>query len=372
MRSILRSGSWFGLALVVVAACGPLNTAPTKPGAVPVAAGPAEAEEAAKAAKGAEAEAKPRPPTEEEIKELSHGLLDAWDRGDIAAVEARLAPEFLHFEGGHGADREENLKILRKRKPTVPTIATRTWEDERVRIHDDSAVFTGKATERQGVNESKGGYKYVVWYLLEWVRRGGAWQARLWTWQRGGEESIRDNWNEIFRNGLGYAREPNRLLVATVKGKKPGTALDVAMGQGRNALYLASQGWKVTGVDIADEGIRMAREEAAKRKLALETVNVNIDQYDFGKDRWDLVTMIYATSNEAWIEKIKVGLRPGGLFVVEFFAKDPDGGGGGFLPGRLATLFATGFEVLRDEVVEDVPDWAMDRAKLVRFVARKR
>lgn len=316
--------------------------------------------------------AAPKPPSEEEIKRLSHDLLDAYDRGDLAAVEPRLAAEFLHFEGGHGMTRDDELDQIRKRKPGSQYIASRTWEEERVRIHGDSAVFTGKANERQGGNDKKGGYKYVGWYLLEWVRRGEVWQARLWTWQRGGEQSMRDNWNEVFRNGLGFTQEPNRLLVETVKGKKPGKALDVAMGQGRNALYLAAQGWKVTGVDISDVGIRIAKEQAAKRKLALEAINVNIDEYDFGKNRWDLVTMIYATSNVAWIEKIKPALRPGGLFVVEFFAKEPGGDGGGFAPGQLAQLFASGFEILRDEAVEDAPDWAMDRAKLVRFVAKKR
>ena len=59
--------------------------------------------------------------------------------------------------------------------------------------------------------------------------------------------------------------------------------------------------------------------------------------------------------------------------LVTVFANDPSGGeSGGFAPGQLARLFATGFEILRDEVVEDAPDWAVDRAKLVRFVARKR
>lgn len=313
------------------------------------------------------------PPSEDEIKRQSRELLAAFDRGDVAAVEPRLAPELLHFEGGHGTTRDEELAQLRRRKPSDGFIASRTWEEERVRVHEDSAVFTGKATERQGGNESKGGYKYVGWYLLEWVRRGDAWQLRLWTWQRGGEQSLRDSWNEIYRNGLGFARAPNRMLVETVKGARPGAALDVAMGQGRNALHLAAAGWRVTGVDISDEGLRIAREEAARRKLPLEAINANIDEYDFGTARWDLVTMIYAGNQVAWIEKIKPALRPGGLFIVEFFARDPAGGGdGGFAPGQLAALFASGFDVLRDEVVEDAPDWALDRARLVRFVARKR
>ena len=232
-------------------------------------------------------------------------------------------------------------------------------------------MFTGKAIERQGGNDKKGGYKFVGWYLVEWVRRGDAWQARLWTWHRGGDTEAREHWNDIYRNGFGFEKLPNRLLVEAIKGKKPGTALDVATGQGRNALHLAAQGWKVTGVDLSDEGLRIARDEAAKRRLSLETVNANIDEYDFGKARWDLVTMIYAGANVAWIEKIKPSLRPGGLFIVEFFAQSPVSPKA-FAPGQLAGLFADGYEILRDETVEDAPDWALDRAKLVRFVARKK
>jgi SAM-dependent methyltransferase len=385
MRSPLSLGPWFVLLLVAAAACAGRAPEPARPTTAPAAAcapvaaepGPATAGAATAGAPARLAQAAaPKPPSAEDIKRLSHELLDAYDRGDVAAFEARLAPEHLHFEGGQTTTRDEELAQLRKRKPDGAHIASRTWEEERVQLLPDSAVFTGKATERQGGNDSKGGYKFVGWYLLEWVRHGDAWQARLWTWYRGGEQSMRDNWNEIFRNGLGFARAPNRLLVETVKGKKPGTALDVAMGQGRNALHLAAAGWKVTGIDISDEGIRIAREEAARRKVALEAVNVNIDEYDFGKSRWDLVTMIYAGSDAAWIEKIKPALRPGGLFIVEYFAKEPSDssgpGDGGFAPGQLAKLFATGFEILRDEVVEDAPDWALDRARLVRFVARKR
>jgi hypothetical protein len=87
--------------------------------------------------------------------------------------------------------------------------------------------------------------------------------------------------------------------------------------------------------------------------------------------RWDLVTMIYATDKRAWIEKIKPSLKPGGLFVLEFFHQD-DPQGGGFATHELAALFQDGFEILRDEVLEATPDWAQDQATLVRFVARKR
>jgi hypothetical protein len=100
-------------------------------------------------------------------------------------------------------------------------------------------------------------------------------------------------------------------------------------------------------------------------------VQTDAEAYDFGTARWDLVTMLYAGSSTKMIERIKPSLKPGGRFVLEFFASKP-GERGGFAPGQLAALFADGFDILRDEVVDDTPDWAQNRATLVRFVARKR
>lgn len=350
----------FTLVLFLLAACAhapsPEPLAAPRPVAPPLVAAP------------------PPLPSEAEVIERSHALLLAYDRGDVDTVDATLAPQFLHFEGDEPHDRDLELATMRKRKPGGQFIAERVWDEEHVHLHRDGAVFLGKASEVEGGNTSKGGFKHVGWYVLQWVRVHAEprdeWRLALWTWQRGGEPSMRDSWNDVYRNGVGFAKEPNRLLVETMYGRRPGAALDVAMGQGRNALFLSSLGWKVTGIDISDEAIRLAREGAKKRKLALDAVNTNIETYDFGVNRWDLVTMIYATSNAKWIERIKPSLKPGGLFVLEFFFNDGTEEGG-FTSGELAKLFA-GFEILRDQVVEDVPDWARDRAQLVRFVARRR
>ena len=301
-----------------------------------------------------------------DLTQRSHAVLDAVDRGDVAAVRAAMAPTFIHFEGSKPETLDELVGKIAKRGPS-DHIGQRTWDDERVIVHDDDALFIGRATEVQAGNTVHGGFRYVGWYMLQWQRAaGGGWKLALWTWHRGGDGAERDGWNDIFRNGVGFTKEPNRLLVETVRGRRPGSALDVAMGQGRNALYLASQGWVVTGVDMSDVGIRQAREEAARRGLSLQTVDANIDGFDFGTAKWDLVTMIYAGNDKAWIGRIQQSLKPGGLFVLEYFA-----GEGGFAAGELAKLFA-GYDIARDELVEDTPDWAMDRAKLVRFVAAKR
>ncbi|HEV7557395.1 MAG TPA: methyltransferase domain-containing protein [Kofleriaceae bacterium] len=311
------------------------------------------------------------PPQPQAITDLSHSTIEAYDRGDVPALAARLDPTFVRFEGGEPAVRDKVLDRLAKRNPKAPHIGSRTWSHEHTYVHPDSAVFIGEASERMAGNDVHGGYNYEGYYTLAWRRIDSEWKLVLWTWKTAGEAAERDNWNETFRNSIGFNHEPNRLLVDTVKGATPGTALDVAMGQGRNALYLASQGWKVTGVDFSDEGLRLAHKAATEKHLELETENADLTKYDFGVAKWDLVTMIYAGADVAWIDKIKRSLKPGGLFVAEYFHNGDDVKDG-FDTGQLAKLFADGFDILRDDVVDDVPDWGMDKAKLVRFVAKKR
>lgn len=366
-RATLAAAAVLALAAIGCAAAGrPAPAPPREPASAPAGAGAVAPPPGPREGSAATAIAPAR------VAELTRALLAAWDRGDADAADAALAPDFLKFEGGEIATREAGLARLRARKPGAPYIAARTWASEEVRVGEASAIFVGKAIEQQGGNVTKGGYKHEGWYLVEWVPRGGQWRARLWTWQRAGESSQRDRWNDIYRHGLGFSREPNRLLVDVARTLRPGAALDVAMGQGRNALHLAARGWRVTGVDFSDEGLRIARDEAARRGLTVTAINANLDEYDFGAERWDLITLIYAGDSARWLDQVERGLRRGGTVVVEYFAADGPGDGNGFEPGELARRFGARFEILRDEVVEAEPDWAMDRARLVRFVARKR
>jgi hypothetical protein len=340
------------LLVVLIAGCAHIGTPEPRPDA----------------AKAAEA---PERPTEAQVRQWSHGVLDAHDRGDADTLDGMLAEGFVHFEGGTPTNRAAELANLAKRKPGSPHIERRSWTHEHIYVRADHALFIGKALEHMGGNDLHGGNQFEGWYTIVWGRDRGAWRVSLWSWQKGGVAAERDAYNEIYRQARGFDPSPNGLLVETVRGAEPGTALDLAMGQGRNALYLASRGWKVTGVDFSDEGIRLARDAAAKQKLELEAVNADLDEYDFGTAKWDLVTMLYATSNVKWIERLKPSLKPGGIFVLEYFHRDgPDPHG--FGTGQLAALFRDGFIVLRDEVVEATPDWSMDHATLVRFVAKKR
>jgi SAM-dependent methyltransferase len=300
------------------------------------------------------------------VIELSHDVLRAYDRGDAAHLDGYLATSFVHIDGADTTTRTDDLKV--QPGQVFPLIAKRAWTGEQVFASTNVRIFRGLADEQQAGNEVHGNYHFSGWYTLVWVREHDAWRVGMLTWNLSGHET-EDNWNAIYRNHVGFTTEPNKLLVATVAGVPPGRALDVATGQGRNGLYLASLGWKVTGVDFAMEALREAGEQAAAKKLDYEPVYANLASYDFGIEKWNLVDMIYTPDHPEWIEKIKPSIQHGGLFVLEFFARDAKSQNGTEL-SALEKAF-TGWEISRHEVVEDTPDWAENRAALVRFVAKK-
>lgn len=316
------------------------------------------------------------PLDEAAVKARSHAFFDALDRASLGELQDALAPSFVGYEEQRFFDRGLLLDLVKQRRERHAPIHSRTWGDERVYLGGNSAVFIGEAKEHVPASGDSAASDDEGANTLVWVRDGGTWSAVLWQWGPAGLAAEQQRWNRWLTEGRGFNHEPNQLLVATVKGRTPGTALDLATGQGRNAVFLATQGWKVTGVDIADQGLALARAEAAKRKVTIETVQADLDTYDLGKDRWDLVTMIYAGNDAKLLERIKPAIRKGGLFVTEYFAADSGmakGGAGGWDPKVLEAAFGAGWKILRDDHVEDNADWAGQRkTALVRFVAEKR
>ncbi len=181
-------------------------------------------------------------------------------------------------------------------------------------------------------------------------------------------------YNSIYSGSSGiFTREPNALLVEAVRNRKPGRALDVGMGQGRNALFLARQGWEVTGFDSADEGVRQAKAEAARLGVSLHAEVNTIEAFAFGTEKWDLIVLTYEPT-KAVAPKVAGALRAGGIVVVEDRHLDtrrvwPAGTLG---DNELISLFA-GLRVLRYEDVWARPDWSARKLdeRLVRLVAEK-
>ena len=312
------------------------------------------------------------PVDEAAVKARSRAFFDALDRDDAAFADV-LAPSFVLFMDGRFIDRELIASAVARRRDRKAPARTRTWKDESVFISPAAAVYIAEGVEHIPAEGDAKALDRAGWHTLIWVQEGGSWKIVHYQWQKGGLDAERDFWNERYRQGTGFETGPNRLLVATVEKRKPGAALDIMMGQGRNAIFLASQGWKVTGVDISDEGLRIANETAGKRELAISTIQADVNEWDPGIAKWDLVAMIYAGVDPELVERTKPSLKKGGLFVLEGFHADSAMAkiGGGWKDGQLAALFKEGYKILRDDVVEDTADWSLTKQKLVRFVAEK-
>lgn len=130
------------------------------------------------------------------------------------------------------------------------------------------------------------------------------------------------SFDKLYRssNQTRFTTEPNAFLVAVTTDMKPGKALDVAMGQGRNVIYLASKGWDVTGFDVAEEGLKVARANAAKSGLSIKTIEAGWDNFDFGEERWDLISFIYADApvmDPSFVARVRRGLKTGGLLLMD-------------------------------------------------------
>lgn len=190
-----------------------------------------------------------------------------------------------------------------------------------------------------------------------------------------GQRLEADRWNKILTSPTArFNREPNAFLVEMTKSRKPDTALDVGMGQGRNAIYLAKEGWAVTGFDPAAEAVALAQREAQKLGLKLTTEIVGSEDFDFGRDKWGLILVSYSTLR-GFEAKMIDALKPGGILVVEAFHRDatksgPIGPGVVYDSNELLRMFPQ-LRVVRYEDVEAVADFGLDRVRVVRLCAMK-
>ena len=189
--------------------------------------------------------------------------------------------------------------------------------------------------------------------------------------------SDRQVWNgvyaEMIRDDESFL--PNAFLVKVVEGRTPGTALDIAMGQGRNALMLAQRGWDVTGIDISDFAVDTANAQAQKLSLKLNATVADLRKFDYGTERYDMAVATYVNGFVRRAKDVVRSLKPGGLLVVEGFHNDSFRGG--FESNELLRYFPS-MTVLYYEDAIGLPDstWTDVAARykdyrFVRLVARK-
>jgi tellurite methyltransferase len=116
--------------------------------------------------------------------------------------------------------------------------------------------------------------------------------------------------------------EPAQFLVENIGLLPKGRALDVAMGGGRNAIYLAQIGFEVEGVDISPEAVRSALESARKVGVTIRAQVADLEgDYCIEKDAYDVI-VCFNYLQRSLIPQIKDGLREGGMVVYETFIVD--------------------------------------------------
>ena len=196
-------------------------------------------------------------------------------------------------------------------------------------------------------------------------------------------ERTRQRWNYLLTDSLARTKmlneAPNALLVETVKGRRPGTALDADMGEGRNAIYLAQQGWQVTGVDVAEKALAYAQKRARTLGVKITTEVYDMAKYDWGTNKWDLIVLSYAGGRD-YADRVKKALKSGGIVVIEAFHMEATNQvqvvGGDyrvfFNTDELKNLYgAAGLKILRYEEPIGVADFTKRKLRLVQLVAQK-
>lgn len=174
-----------------------------------------------------------------------------------------------------------------------------------------------------------------------------------------------EDWDRRYAGSeLLWTAAANRFLVAEASGLAPGRALDLACGEGRNAVWLAEQGWEVTGVDFSGVALAKAAKLAAGRGVAAEWVQADLLDYDPSPGAYDLVVVLYlqvpAADRTTVMRRAASALALGGsLLVVAHDESNIEHGWGG--PQDPSVLYGA------DDLVADLADGLVfDRAEVVR------
>ena len=136
--------------------------------------------------------------------------------------------------------------------------------------------------------------------------------------------STRDFWNEKFATiDYAYGTEPNDFLVSAVTNLKRGETLSLAEGEGRNAVWLAQQGFTVSAIEQSEKGVAKTLRLALQRGVIVMAERGELETFHIQPNSWDLVVSIYAHTPQELRRKLHrqvvAGLKPGGVFVLEAY-----------------------------------------------------
>ena len=177
-------------------------------------------------------------------------------------------------------------------------------------------------------------------------------------------EPSRERWNRRWAGERAHAStDPSPFLIAEIADLSPGTALDLACGAGRNAVWLAERGWRVTAADFSGVALGMARRLAAERRVDVEWIEADVVSWTAPSPAYDLVCVLYlqlpAPERRSALARAAAAVRPGGTLVIvgHDLLNLTEGWGGPTQPDVLFTP---------DDVVAELGDLRIETARRVR------
>jgi SAM-dependent methyltransferase len=143
-------------------------------------------------------------------------------------------------------------------------------------------------------------------------------------------------WDERYSaEEYAYGTAPNKFLEENVNCIPKDRILSLAEGEGRNAVFLAKQGYSVTAVDASLVGLNKARKLAKQNEVVVEFIHADLAAYDLGENKWDGIVSIFcplpSSLRKDLHKKVIVGLKRNGVFLLEAYTPDQlkHGTGGG-------------------------------------------
>ncbi len=135
------------------------------------------------------------------------------------------------------------------------------------------------------------------------------------------------NWDERYAvEEYLYGKEPNDFVRDTLPWLGKGRALCLAAGEGRNAVFLARNGFDVTAVDQSGLGLEKARALAEETGVEILTLQADLTSFEIETESWDLITSIFLhlpppDRRRLYADAVR-GLKPGGSFLLEAFTPE--------------------------------------------------
>ncbi|HLD74681.1 MAG TPA: class I SAM-dependent methyltransferase [Bdellovibrionota bacterium] len=133
----------------------------------------------------------------------------------------------------------------------------------------------------------------------------------------------KEQWNKKLNTpNYVYGKEPILFLKENIQRLRKGKALDVAMGEGRNAVFLAAHEFQVSGFDTSQTAVEKALKLAQEKGVKLETKATDLDFYLFGIMKWDTIILSYFKPVPRYFFEIKRSLVQGGTLLLENYTTD--------------------------------------------------